>query len=215
MNAQDAPAGYQASSPATAPHKHKGKVLCARCAAAQNLSMMPPGKIVACAHSKNGVCTACQAALALPGKIVMVGPPTTSGAPGRAMASSGAASRGLPGSAVAPFDGASGDPTPIGVVQANFSPGAPAGMAAPMGDPSSMPGRAVAEAGPGPAPFRHNPTSSTNPHIFGHLFGWSGLGAERSDAKMKRKLETHAMIHYDNEGSTVNELPASTVYGKR
>src|SRR5258708_36958234 len=68
VRAQDAPAGYQAPAgldgkpaaaapapAAAAPHKHKGKGLCARCAAAQNLSMMPPGKIVGCAHSKNGV----------------------------------------------------------------------------------------------------------------------------------------------------------------
>src|SRR5690242_11305103 len=84
--AQNAPAGYQAQvglyaqpaaaaapapatpapaapAPAAAPHKHRGKVLCARCAAAQNASMMPPGKIVGCAHSKNGVCSACKAAL--------------------------------------------------------------------------------------------------------------------------------------------------------
>jgi hypothetical protein len=233
VRAQDAPAGYQAPvgpdgkpvpttapAPAAAPHKHRARILCAKCAAAQNAGMMPPGKIVACAHSKNGVCTACQAALALPGPIVMVGSSVPSEAPGRALASSGMApssslaARRPPGSGAAPYDGPSGEPSPIGVVQANFSPGAPMGVPAAMADPS-MPGHAVAEAGAGPAPFRPKPTTSANPHIFSHLFGLSGFGAARADAKMQRKLESHAMISYDNDGTTVNELPASTVYGRR
>jgi hypothetical protein len=119
------------------------------------------------------------------------------------------------GSVAAPYDGANGEPTPVGVVQAGFSQGGPMGMPSAVGDPSTAPGRAVAEAGPGPAPYRHSPTSSSNPHILGHLFGWSGFGAGRADARMQRKLETHAMISYDNDGTTVNELPASAVYGRK
>src|SRR5438309_1239713 len=127
VHAQNAPAGYQApagpngqpvAAPTPAPHKHRGKILCARCAAAQNPSMMPPGKIVGCAHSKNGVCTACAAALAMPGPIVMMSAPVPAEPPGRALASSGmgsgsnlVASR-PPGSAAAPYDGANGEPTP-------------------------------------------------------------------------------------------------------
>ncbi|WP_435007774.1 hypothetical protein P12x_005039 [Tundrisphaera lichenicola] len=223
--AQDASAGYRplAGKPSTAaPHKHRGRTLCAKCAAAaEKVGMMPPGKIVACAHSKNGVCTACAAALALPGPVVMMGSPSAVEEPGRAVASSGPAA-GAPmmagrGTSEAPFDGEMGGPSPIGVVQANFSQGAPTGMPAASMVPtasSMMPGHAIAEAGAGPAPFQHRTTSSSNPRILGHLFGWSGIGSERAEARRQRKVESHAMIHYDNAGSTVNEVPASAVYGR-
>jgi len=250
VNAQDpapsAPAGYSApagldgkpvaglavpaaaAAPARALHKHKGKTLCARCAAAQNSLMAPPGRIVGCAHSKNGVCTACAAALALPGEVVMAGTPAVPEAPGRAVASSDSrplASPSTPmmarqkpaGTRTAPYDGPTDEPTPIGVMQANFAPGAPMGMPASGAGPgsASAPGRAVAESGAGPAPYRPKGRGITNPHILGHLFGWSGIGAERADDRARHKAEAHAMIPYNNEGTTVDELPASQVFGRR
>src|SRR5947209_5465852 len=87
--AQPAPA---APAPVQAPHKHKGRTICANCAAKQaQMAAMPPGKIVGCAHSKNGVCSACQAALNMPGQFVVMGGPAPApapAAPGRAVASS-------------------------------------------------------------------------------------------------------------------------------
>ena len=87
-----------------------------------------PGKIVGCAHSRNGVCTACQAALNMPGQFVTASSQPAE-APGRALASSSSNPAGnvaQAGSASGYGDGMS-DPAPVGVVQANFSPAAPMG----------------------------------------------------------------------------------------
>ena len=55
-----------------------------------------------------------------------------------------------------------------------------------------------------------------HPHILGHLFGWSGIGAERAEEKARKKAEAHAMITYDSNGTApVDELPASMVFGKK
>jgi hypothetical protein len=236
-----APAGYQpatsASSPAPVPvaaplgldgqpvpaapaepvHQHKGRTLCAKCAAKQ-ASAPPPGAIVGCAHSKNGVCTACQAALRGPGQFVMVGAPAAE-APGRAVASSGPAGAhpGMNGSAVG-YEGAAGDPVPVGVIQANFSQSNPVGAPSSIAPPAEQPGRAVAESTAGHEPYQTKSGSFPRPHILGHLFGWSLMGADRAEEKARRKAEAHAMIAYDSEGKSstpVEDLPASVVYGKK
>jgi hypothetical protein len=227
----DAPIGPDGRPlPATAveaPHKHKGRTLCAKCAAKMQAANnnMPPGRIVGCEHSKNGVCTACQAALNMPGQFTMApGQPgsTPAEAPGRAFASSGPTPSpssyiARPGNAMA-YDPAMAEPAPVGVVQANFSQGAPMGTAgayAPQA-PAMAPGRAVAESNPGHDPYQVKSGPFPRPHILGHLFGWSGLGAEKAEAKAWKKAETHAMITYDENGTApVDELPASTVFGKK
>lgn len=223
-----APAGYQPAAAVAAPaspgpdgrpmpapvaqatHKHKGRTICASCAAKQ-AGGMPPGKIVGCAHSKNGVCTACQAALNMPGQFVVTAAPPAE-APGRAVASAGAA----PYANVA--DAGMSDPAPVGVVQANFSQAAPMG-APPMYAPQAQqPGRAVAESMAGHDPYQKKDKSGgfPHPHILGHLFGWSGLGAERAEEKARKKAEAHAMTTYDSAGNApVDELPASMVFGKK
>ena len=249
VGAQDvsssAPAGYQAAapsvspapvgldgkpipaSPAPAPHKHTGRTLCAKCAAKAQAqaNAMPPGKIVGCAHSKNGVCTACQAALNMPGQFVVMGAPAPAPeAPGRAVASShpspsAAHMASRPGRAVASssYDGPSGDPTPVGVIQANFSPAATSATSAAYANPASQPGRAVAESNAGHDPYQAKSGGFPHPHILGHIFGWSGLGAERAEERARKKAEAHAMIPYENgaEAAPVNDLPASMVYGKK
>jgi hypothetical protein len=224
------PAPAPAPAPAVeAPHKHKGKVLCASCAAkmkANGPSNLPPGTIVGCEHSKNGVCTACRAALNMPGQFIMAaGQPAE--APGRAVASSsptpnGAVYAARPGQAPLDDQGM-GEPAPVGVVQANFSQGGPMmGAPAPAAAyaPQAMaPGRAVAEsanANAGNDPYQVKSKPFPRPHILGHLFGWSGIGAEKAEAKAFKKSEAHAMITYDENGKApVDELPASMVFGKK
>ncbi len=251
--AQDAPAsipsGYQAAAPATspsgldgkplpaptveAPHKHRGRTLCAKCAAKMQAAK-PPGVIVGCEHLKHGVCSSCQAALNLPGEFTMAsGQPAKMAAapaeeaPGRAMASSGmapATNAQMDASRRAmAAETTMAEPTPVGVVQANFSQAGPM-MAPPAGyaptNPMAMdpnaPGRAVAESNAGRDPYQAKSGFFPHPHVLGHLFGWSGIGNERADEKARRKSEAHAMISYDNDAvAPVTELPASTVFGKK
>jgi hypothetical protein len=93
--------------------------------------------------------------------------------------------------------------------------------AGPMGAATqpNAPGRAVAEKSPTVSRDFYQTKSNNgfpHPHILGHLFGWSGIGNERRDEKAFKKMETHAMETYDPNAPTgVNELPASTVFGKQ
>lgn len=212
-------------------HKHKGRTFCARCAKVEDAKIkgMPPVQLVGCAHSSNGACSACRAAWALPGPVtVMSAPPAPAAAePGRAVASAPAPSgnriarRGSPASAPAgpSMDDQEG-PAPIGVIQANYAQGGPAGMPSGMqgaySGPSSMPGRAVAESGAGRTPYAPKSGPNPHPHIISHLFGFSGLfGGDNDNSRARRKAEAHAMIPYNNEGTPVNDLPAAMVYGRR
>ncbi len=219
-----APAAVAMPAPA-APHAHKGRRICASCRAkeAQAQAMMG-GQVVACSHSKNGVCPACQAVLAMPGTMV-VNAPVSAEAPGRAVASSGMApAQGGPQMAaragsnvqVSYDPSAMPEPAPVGVVQANFAQGGgmpPMGMGMPAGPGMPSPaGRAVATSGAGSSPYQPKMDGSPNPHVLGHLFGWSGIGADRAEQRARRKSETHASIPYNNEGTTINDLPASMVY---
>jgi hypothetical protein len=214
---QSAPAGQPMPGPAPAPlaHVHKGKNLCPACAAKQGITGMPPGmKIVGCAHSKNGVCTACQAALNAPGTFIQPGAPAA--APGRAVASSS-------GSAAGGYDPSMEGPMPVGVVQAGFlqSSSSMMMMQPPMGAgmQANAPGRAVAESAPSQSRDFYQTKSNggfPHPHIIGHLLGWSGIGSERREEKARKKAEAHAMLTYDPNAPTgVNELPASSVFGKQ
>ena len=243
VNAQyapsSAPAGYQPAAPvaapastgldgkpmpapvADAPHKHRGRTLCAKCAAKQ-AAALPPGKIVGCEHSRNGVCTACAAVLNMPGQFVMA-PSQPTEAPGRAVASGDSKAAMNVARAVHPgpagaFDNGMNEPAPVGLVQANFSQEAPMGAPASYAPQASQPGRAVAESMAGHDPYQVKDKSGgfPHPHILGHLFGWSGIGAERADEKARRKAEAHAMVTYDSSGTApVDELPASMVFGKK
>ena len=109
------------------------------------------------------------------------------------------------------------DPAPIGVMQTNYAqPGmAPAAPSSVPTATSLQPGHALAESGASPAPFQHRPTSSKNPRIISHLLGFRDPTAEWRDMRAQKKTEAHASIPYDTEGTTVNELPASAVYGRR
>jgi hypothetical protein len=202
---------------AEAPHQHNGRTYCAKCAA-KMAGAMPRGKIVGCAHSKNGVCTACQAALNQPGQFIVSGGPAPE-APGRAVASSGPAGAASDkgGSAIA-YGGGPDEPVPVGVVQANYSPYAPTATSAAYAPQAAPPGRAVAESTSGHEPYQTKSSGFPRPHILGHIFGWSVIGADRAEERARRKAETHAMISYDSNGNsstTVEDLPASAVYGKK
>ena len=218
------PAAAPAPAAASHNHKHRGRTLCAACARKEQMAMGE--RIIACAHSKNGVCPSCQALLAMPGAIT-VGAPAAGEAPGRAVASNmPAPGAGNPammaarsGAMPAVYDPSSTpEPTPIGVMQTTYAqPGAmPAAPSSVPTATSMQPGHAVAESmGASPAPFQQKPTSSRNPKVIGHLLGFSGLGAEFREQRAQRKSEAHASIPYNNDGTTVNEIPASMVYGRR
>ena len=232
------PGPASAAMPAASAHKHnhKSRVLCASCAKKQEPTM-GGAKIVACAHSKNGVCPTCRTLLEMPGTVTMGAPApgmAPSGeAPGHAMVSSGSQPMqpGMPMNqyaaqpAQAVYDPSmTPEPTPIGLMQTNYArPGAmpnmPAGAmgaAAPNSIPtagSMMPGHSLNESGVNPAPYQHKPTSSKNPHVIGHLLGVKSLGADWREQRSRRKTEAHASIPYNNEGTTINELPSSMVYG--
>ena len=107
-------------------------------------------------------------------------------------------------------------PTPIGVMQANFAqPGAmPAAPASVPTARSLQPGHAVAEAGSSPAPFMHKSTSSKNPMILTHLLGFRNYAADWREMRANKTNQAHASIPYNNDGTTINELPASMVYDK-
>jgi hypothetical protein len=169
---------------------------------------MPPGKIVGCEHSKNGVCTKCKALLDGPGTFVQMAAPAS--APGRAVASS----------APSVADEGMAEPAPVGVVQAGYSQGygtMPMQAAAGMPAQANAPGRAVAESSAAHDIYHEKSNGGfPHPHILGHLFGWSGIGSERREEQARKKAEAHAMISYDPNAPTgVSELPASTVFGKQ
>ena len=230
---QAAPAPNQMMVPAqaAAPHKHRLRSVCASCMKKQQA--MPVERIVACAHSKNGVCPTCQALLAMPGAVTVGAPaPAPTGeAPGRAVVSNTPTPTMAPGAAQ--YAAQSGPvsavydpsqmpgPTPIGVMQANFAqPGAMAGAmpAAPSSVPTAsslQPGHAVAEAGNTPAPFMRKSTSSNNPMIITHLLGFRNYAADWREQHNNKKNQAHASIPYNNDGTTINELPASVVYGRQ
>ncbi len=218
-----------AQQAAPAPHAHKFRTMCANCMKKQQA--IPAERIVACAHSKNGVCPTCQALLAMPGTVTMGSPAQAPAAnpvgeaPGRAMVShqpspGGAqyAAQSAPMSAV--YDPSSTpEPSPVGVMQTNYAqPGAAlAAPTAPSSIPaagSMMPGHALVGSGANPAPFQHKPTSSKNPHIISHLLGYSRIGAEWREEQAQKKSQAHASIPYNNEGTTINELPASMVFDR-
>ncbi len=212
VSGQPAPSSAPATAPAVA-HVHKGRKVCAACAA-KMANAMPPGKIVGCAHSKNGVCGPCQAALNMPGTFVQAGgAPAPAEAPGRALASSGGST------ATGGYDPSMAEPAPVGVVQAGFSQSSGAMPMAPAGMKASAPGRAVAQSAPSQSRDFYQTKSNggfPHPHILGHLFGWSGIGSERRAEQAFKKQEAHAMMTYDPNAPTgVNELPASAVFGKQ
>ena len=219
-------------------HLHSKKTVCASCAKKQEMAMSG-ARIVACAHSKNGVCPACRTLLEMPGTVTMGAPapaPAPGGeAPGRAMVSSNGPAgnpaamqtsqyASQPSQAV--YDPSmSAEPTPIGVMQTNYArpgmmPAGPAGaqgpgMANSIPTAGSMkPGHSMNESGVNPAPYQHKSTSSANPHVIGHVLGFKSLGADWREQRGRRKTEAHASIPYNNEGTTINELPSSMVYGK-
>jgi hypothetical protein len=217
--------GPASTAPASTPelkHIHRWRTICPACAAKSagpkpTAVSMPPGRIVGCAHSSNGVCTKCKALLEMPGTFVQAGTPAAD-APGRAVVSNGESGK---AAEVAEY-GPMAEPAPVGVVQAGYAQSygtmpmqAPAGMAV----QTNAPGKAVAEATPTQSrDFYHEKSNNgfPHPHILGHLFGWSGIGSERREQEKWKKAEAHARETYDPNAPTgVSELPASSVFGKQ
>ncbi len=110
------------------------------------------------------------------------------------------------------------EPAPVGVVQANFS------QSSPVGTPAATPLRLRRPAGRWPSrtsghdPYQAKSGGVPHPHILGHLFGWSGLGAEQSrgEGPEEGRGPRHDRLRQQRESAApVEELPASVVFGKK
>lgn len=153
-------------------------------------------------------CASCQASAG--GGVMVAEVPMTGEAPGHASvgprATAGPAMAGGP---------ATGEPEPMGVMQTNYNAGGPAPMSGGMA--ASAPGRAsVGGSGGGATPGQAGPIRPpvhNRPRVLGHLLGLPSFG-RLSAEEMARKQSAHAAIRYDNAAPTVNELPASMVYGR-
>jgi hypothetical protein len=111
----------------------------------------------------------------------------------------------------------SGEPTPIGVVRANFAPTNPV-------DPSiaafhqaarpMVPGHDHAPGAISPAPWvGPSPRQSS---LLGRMFDFRGPLTRRREARESRQVAEHAAIPMGETSSNgrITELPASMVYGR-
>ena len=182
---------------------------------------MIPGKIVGCEHSKNGVCSACQAALNMPGQFITCrarhpAGPSPRADPGRCPR------RPDPDGDLRPRHG-HGRAGPGGVVPgqllAGWWPRGDAGHLRPPGHAARSGGGPVVELRQqrplsGPRAGRSPTPTSSATSSAGRT-----SGAEKKEEKAWKKAEAHASIAYDQNGNwnnaPVEELPASTVFGKK
>ncbi len=200
-----APGPYNATSTAKW-KKKKAEHLCAECLRAkvkkeQGIIMPPAGPLPPGMPVKGSECTKCGRPT-----LVDTGPKVPSPTlPGTALAYD------APGRAVVgelPMLASNGvDPAPIGVVGprvAGMMPNPSRGLR----DLAVMP---TAMEAPEPAglPEFHRP------HIISHLLDIDLVGRHRKFEREQKKREKHAMISYDQSVNTVNDLPMSSVYGRR
>ncbi len=144
-----------------------------------------------------------------------MGRPTTAAAPmmvvsGEAPGRAVVGGEMMPGYAVVGGTVPMSEPAPVGVMRTNYA-GPAAGRPSPM-DRAAM----------GPVPAAPTPSGAVGdnrPHILAHLFGISAMRRdlrESREARQERKREMHAATTYGpQDPSTVSELPASMVYGRR
>lgn len=193
--------------------------LCAECQrqklmAQTGVNIPPPPALPAGEMMPGEVCTKCGA----PTAVVLRGNATPAPAPAPVVTDAASAvtvtSADAPGRAVVGGDDAQtgyaatgAEPTPIGVVSPRFASAAPA---SPVGsrDASVMP------TSMGSNPIA--PNNTNKPRVLQHLFGISDLRRDWADMRERRHdKSTHAMIPYGPQTSTVQDVPASVVYGRR
>jgi len=168
---------------------------------------LPPGEMM-----PGEVCTKCGAptAVVLRGNATPAPAPVVTGAGSAVMVTSADA----PGRAVVGGDDAptgyattGAEPAPIGVVSSRFAsaaPATPAGSRDASVMPTSMGSNPIA------------PNNTNKPHVLQHLFGISDLRRDWADMRERRRdSSSHAMIPYGPQTSTVQDVPASVVYGRR
>jgi hypothetical protein len=219
-------------SPQPPPHRHTGLfgwrhcVICQRARAKRESGVnVPPPPSLGPAAGVQGpaagvhdhvmlapgaTCLECQ------GQVVMTGPSTVieNHAPGYAVVGGSAAE--APGYAVVGGPAGPGaDPAPIGVARNSQAPWTDPRMAAAGPRPGSSPyDPAVRQSSlpPGQVPLsdaQHNSRTS----IVAHALGFPKFGQLRRDREDKER-QKHAAIAYDESSRSVNEIPASMVYGK-
>jgi hypothetical protein len=202
-----APAVARAGVPApTPPPKKKAvksapKKLCAGCQArhmmAQGKRVPPPPPLPPGVPVRGEQCPECGAATAVvvSGKVYRAQDLMAANAPGRAVAGGEAY-----------FATHPGEPAPIGVMGPRVAGGMPA-RAPGTRDLSVMP---TSMASDPISPPGHN-----RPHVLSHMLGLSELGRGHAEARARRKEEAHARIPYGVQPNSVQDVPASVVYGRR
>ena len=182
-------------------------------------------------HPQGVPCAACQAGTVVsgpvtvvesypPGQAVVSGPVSVveSYPPGRAVVGGPVMAGNLPPGYAVVGGGpamAGADPTPVGVsraVQAQWNNPRLASLPPRPGagsyDPSVRTSSAV------PAQTALDIQTTNRPHILSHLFGFGGISRHIREERESKSREAHASIAYDAPSQPVNELPASSVYGK-
>jgi hypothetical protein len=174
---------------------------------------LPPGaQIVACAHSKNGVCASCRKWLTAPGEMVMV---QSDAAPSLAKAAPGRAAVGptpVAGYAVAEAP----EPEPIGVMKTTYNQVGPNGAPAGRASTGRASAGAPAPVAPGSTPYISK-ADEHDPHVLSHLFGFSAWKRDVSDwwnSSKEKRRSAHAATTYGPGGEMPVDVPASAVYGK-
>jgi hypothetical protein len=188
---------------------------------AQGIQVPPPPATPRDVVMQSEPCPRCEeaamAAASAPGAAAAM-PPVPARLSGPAMA---ATAGNPPGYAVTVPMAPTAQPTPIGVVQANYSRMAPPTAARPAahGGPSggmthdAMRNGTMTPRTPPPATAVTGPPSRS-PNILGHMLGLTALGRGQREAWERRRRESHASLSYDPPNQQVTELPASMVFGR-
>jgi hypothetical protein len=231
----------QANAKKSSVHSHRAgwfrkRHLCPDCQRAellaQGIQVPPPPATPRGVVMRSEPCPRCEeaamAAASAPGAAAAM-PPIPARSSGPAMAATagnppgyavvGAAS--APGYAVTVPMAPTAQPTPIGVVQANYSrmapptaahPAAPGGPAGEMTHDAMRNGPMTPQVPPPVTAVTGPPSRS--PNILGHMLGLTALGRRQREAWERRRRESHASLSYDPPNQQVTDLPASMVFGR-
>ena len=160
---------------------------------------LPPGRV-----AKDGLCTRCGSPLA----VVYTPRPAGSAFATRPVELAGheGVGRAVVGDEPVGYAASGSEPAPIGMSATRLASAPVSAPGAGPRDPAVMPTSAASDPLSLPGANR--------PHIISHLFGLDGFGKERSKANERKRIQQHASISYGAATQTIDELPASVVYGK-
>lgn len=161
---------------------------------------LPPGRV-----AKDGLCTRCGA----PSAVVYTPRPAGSAFASRPveLAVNDGVGRAVAGDEPVGYATSGSEPAPIGMAASRLASAPVSGPALGSRDSAVMPTSAASD------PL--TPPGANRPHILSHLFGVDGIGKDRARANERKRVQQHASISYGAQTQTVDELPASVVFGKR